>query len=277
MSPIKTSVRVVATAVILLSLALVTFAQESATPAPQASAQRQTEYVEEKGFKGRVFEIKYRDPQSLQIVLRPLSSGFKGATISVNPEFKTLTVRDFPENIAAIEEAIKRLDTPEAKRPSIQLKVHILIASNAAGAPGDTPAELADVVKSLQTTLKYKNYSLMASETHSSREGPGGISNQGVAESKLFSVATPNSNPIFYSYAVNPLSVDQDASGATIVQIGTFSFNMRIPMNLGTNIQYENVGFRSPVSVREGERVVVGTTTMGDKGLIVVLTTKVTR
>jgi hypothetical protein len=278
MSSVKT--RVFAITALILTLALVAPAQEKPTPTAQPSqSQRQPEYVEEKGFKGRVFEIKHRDPLSLQSALRPLASGFKGATMAINSEFKTLTVRDFPENIAAIEEALKRLDTPEAPRPSIQLKVYVLIASNTptGGATGELPAELGDVIKSLQTTLKYKNYSLMTSEILSTREGPGGINNQGVAESKLFNVATPNSNPIFYSYSVNPINVDRDPSGSTTVQIGSFSFSMRIPLNLSSNIVYENVGFRSPVSVREGEKVVVGTTTMGDKGLVVVLSTNVKR
>ena len=37
-------------------------------------------------------------------------------------------------------------------------------------------------------------------------------------------------------------------------------------------IQYQNVGFETPVSLRDKEKVVIGTTTMGDKALIVVVT-----
>jgi type II secretory pathway component GspD/PulD (secretin) len=88
-------------------------AQTAQTPTPSAQpsvAPKSPDYVEEKGFKGRVFELKYRDPVSLQQIIRPLGSGFKGATMSIDREFKTLTVRDFPENIATIEEAIKRLE-----------------------------------------------------------------------------------------------------------------------------------------------------------------------
>jgi hypothetical protein len=48
-------------------------------------------------------------------------------------------------------------------------------------------------------------------------------------------------------------------------------------VNSGGEIQYEHIGFNTPVSVREGEKVVVGTTSMGDKGLIVVLSAKVLR
>src|SRR5205085_12701117 len=95
--------------------------------APAALAQKPSEqkpqwddeYVTQKMFQNRVFDIKNRNPQSLARVLFPLTSGFKGATVSPNEEFRTITVRDFPENIAVIEEAIRRLDTPEPVRPTV--------------------------------------------------------------------------------------------------------------------------------------------------------------
>src|ERR1044072_6029227 len=74
------------------------------------------DFVTERQFKSKIFEVKYREPSSIANVLRNLGSGFKGASISANNEFRTLTVRDFPENLASIEEAIKRLDTPAAPR-----------------------------------------------------------------------------------------------------------------------------------------------------------------
>ena len=254
-----------------------TFAQEASTPAAHpAPTAKSPDYVEEKGFKGKIFEIKYRDPYGLVQVIRPLGSGFKGATISVEQAFRTLTVRDFPENIAAIEEAINRLDKPEAPRPDIEFSVNVLIASNSSGGPEDYPPELADVVKQLKTALKYKSYALMTSAIHRAKEGPAGVSNSGVAESNLFlSVPTP-ANPIFYDYGLDGISIDS-ASGTPTVQLSSFHFNMRVPLNLGSQVQYQNVGFRSPVSLRHGEKVVVGSTTMGDKGLIVVVSAKVVK
>jgi hypothetical protein len=249
--------------------------QTAQTPAPSAqpAVAKSPDYVEEKGFKGRVFELKYRDPASLQQVIRPLGSGFKGATISIDREFKTLTVRDFPENIATIEEAIKRLDTPQPPRPDIEFTVHVLIASTSTGSREDFPGELAAVVTQLKGALKYKSYSLMTSGIHRAKEGPGGVGNSGVAESTLFaSVPTP-ANPIFYEYNFDSISIDSSSSPST-VQVGGFHFNMRVPLNLGTSVQYQNVGFRSPVGIRAGEKVVVGSTTMGDKGLVVVVSAK---
>jgi hypothetical protein len=251
---------------------------QPATAQTPAATPRSPDYVEEKGFKGKVFEIKHRDPDSLAQVLRPLGSGFEGATISSNREFKILTVRDFPENIAAMEEAIKRLDTPEARSPDIEFTVHILIASSGdgAGAGSEFPTDLGPVVKQLQSTLRYKTYNLMTSAIHRGKEGPVRLENSGIAESKLLGVTTPQGNPIFFNYSLQRISLDGAATSAT-VQVGDFGFHMRAPllMNAGGQIQNENIGFNTPVSVREGEKVVVGTTSMGDKGLIVVLSAKV--
>ena len=259
--------------VMTLALVPMTYGQEAKTAAPTPSAaSKAPDYVEEKGFKGKIFEIKYRDPFGLLQVIRPLGSGFKGATTSVDREFKTLTVRDFPENIAAIEEAIKRLDTPQAPRPDIEFSVHVLIASNASGNREDYPAELADVVTQLKSALKYKSYTLMTSGIHRAKEG-GEVGNSGVAESNMFSSVPTPPNPIFYEYSLNSISIDS-GSGAPTVQVGSFHFNMRVPLNLGASVQYQNVGFRSPVGLRQGEKVVVGSTTMGDKGLVVVVSAK---
>lgn len=260
-----------------LTLAPTAFGQAPKTPSPGAQpavAAKAPEFVEEKGFKGRVFEIRYRDPYSLLQVMRPLGSGFKGATMSVDRDFKTLTVRDFPENIAAIEEAIKRLDTPEAPSPGIEFSIHVLIASNAAGETENYPGELNDVVKQLKTALKYKSYTLMTSATHRAKEGSGRVENTGVAESKLFSTVPTPPNPIFYSYFFDSVSIETGAA-APAVQVREFRFNMRVPLSLGSTIQYENVGFHSPIGLRQGEKVVVGSTTMGDRGVVVVVSAKV--
>lgn len=269
------------TTILLLTLMLAsTSAAQQAQTAPPA-APREPDYVQEKGFKTKIIEVKYRNPDALYQVLRNLGSGVRGALISPNSEFKLLTVRDYPENIATIEEAVKRLDTPEATPPDIELHVHILIASNAANASNEHPAELNDVIKQLQGTLAYKSYSLMASAIQHVKASGRGSGNSGVAESKLFNVDVPPGNAIFYEYNLEAVSIQTAAGGQTQVQTSNFGFNMRIPLNVGSanptqpTIQYQNVGFRTPVSVREGEKVVVGTTTMGDKGLIVVLSARV--
>ena len=65
----------------------------------------------------KLFEIKHRSRNSLANSVKPLGSGAGNATIYANEDLKTVTVRDFPENIAAIEEALKRLDVPDEIQP----------------------------------------------------------------------------------------------------------------------------------------------------------------
>jgi hypothetical protein len=270
--------RLMTALVLTLALAAAAVAQQ-AQPAP-APAAKEPDYVQEKGFKTKIIEVKYRDPMSLQRVILNLGSGVRGAAITPNSEFKTLTVRDYPENIATIEEAVKRLDTPEAARPDIELHVHILIAWNIDKGGNEYPAELNDVIKQLHGTLAYKSYSLMASAIQRAKESGHVSGNSGVADGKLFNVELPAGSPIFYEYNLDSIFVQPSTGGQNQVQIPNFGFNMRVPLNVGGTsnspaIQYQNVGFRTPVSVREGEKVVVGTTTMGDKGLIVVLSARV--
>jgi Bacterial type II/III secretion system short domain len=263
--------RLTATLILTLMLAATATAQQAAPVAER----KEPDFVQEKGFKSKIFEIKNREPHELASVIAPLGSGFKGATLSYNNDFRTITVRDFPENIATMEEAIKRLDVPQSVHPEseIEFHIHILVASNAAVAGEEFPAELNDVVKQLQGTLKYKSYAVMASAVHRATGNGNGVSNNGVAESKLFNVNTPNGNPIFYNYGLERIRLS--AAGTSMVGIGSFRFSIRVPLNLGgQQIQYENVGFNTPVTLREGEKVVVGTTTMGDKGLVVVVSAR---
>jgi hypothetical protein len=242
---------------------------------------RPDEAVSEKGFRGRIFELKHSSPEQLSGVIRPLGSGFRGAAISFNREFKTITVRDFPENIAVMEEAIKRLDVPEPARPDVEFRIHILIATNSAQSPGGTtqlPSELNDVVRQLQTTLSYKNYHLMTSQVLRGKEGGGGPGNKGVAELRLTQETAASQNPIFYEYRLGQIWLDAAAANTPLkVQLGNFNFSMRIPVQTAGGLQYESVGFNTPVGMREGEKVVVGTTSMQDKGIIVVLVANVVK
>ncbi len=256
---------------ILLALALALCAATAAHAQTEQSKQEDN-FVTQKMFQNRVFDIRNRDPISLSRVLAPLTSGFRGALVSPNPEFRTISVRDFPENIAVIEEAIRRLDTPEPSRPAVEFRVHMLVASNEAAVPNSYPAELADVVKQLQTTLGYKNFSLIGAQIVRGKEGRSDNSNKGVADLRMANDTPANKNPVYYNYNLRSVSLD-NAGGQTRVKIEEFVLDLKVPLWLGGDkMTYESVGFRNPVTLREGERVVVGTTSVGDKSVVVVIT-----
>src|SRR5262249_16949696 len=161
-------------------------------------------------------------------------------------------------------EAIKRLDTPLAPRPDIELHMHVLIASNAANSAGaETPAELKDVLAELRTTLSYKHYDLVASVVQRLTETPHGLQGSGTAE-------VPSSNPgqgnmtMPYDYFIGSVSLVQNATGAPSLQIGQFSFSALS--------ERDKAKVETALNLRDGEKVVVGTATIRSRALVVVLT-----
>lgn len=279
-------IRMLATFALTLAFVSTASGQQAQTPSQTAQESR---YVTEKGFRSRVFELKHRDPNSLFGVLEPLGSGFKGATMSVSRDFRTITVRDFPENIVTIEEALKRLDTPEAPRSDIELRVHVLTASNTEGSTNQYPPELSGVIKQLQSTLNYKNYSLLTSLIQRVKDGAERISSSGTIDTKLPAAAASLDPGTIYTLGIESVSLTAAPSGARMVQIRSLGFNIKFPIVTGhstantssTNstsfpvIQYQDGGIRTAVSVNDGEQVVVGTSSLKDRGLILVLSARI--
>lgn len=247
--------------VLLLSIVSVSFAQQpTATPRPEP------DYVTEKGFKSRIFDVRYRDATNLANVLRSLGSGFKGATVQSNSEFKTITVRDFPENLATMEEAIKRLDTPAAARPNIDLHLHVLIASNSGGSTAEMPGELKDVLPQLRATLNYRNYELVGSIVQRVTDTRELLQGSGVAEFPALNPGTA-SVPTPYEYYLRTVSLVPNAAGATTIQINEFNFK--------TQTHLEQARIQTALNLKDGEKVVVGTATLRNRALVLVLTANV--
>lgn len=259
---IKTMKFVSTAAALTLILVTVALAQQ---PASNSTAAPQDNYVTERNFKSKVFDVKYRDPSSLASVVSRLGSGFKGAAISSSAEFKTITVRDFPENLVTIEEAIKRLDTPAPARPNIELHMHALIASNSPGGGAAPPAELRDVLEQLRGTLNYKNYELAATVVQRLTDTPRGLNGAGTAELANINPSAPISL-MSYDWFIGGVSLVQDSSGSFSVQMGEFAFT--------TVAGQDKAKVQTALSLRDGEKVVVGTATMRNRALVVVLTVK---
>lgn len=252
---------------IFLFLSVAAFAQnQTAKPADD-------EFNDIKEYRNKIFTIQNGDVRSIAGAIKLLGSGFKGAGISINEELRTITARDFPENLAAMEDAIKRLDKPTPKSPDLEMKIYVLIGSKTPLANAALPDELAPVVKQLQATLRYSNYGLMTSMVHRTTLGSG-IRGSGVAEPALLGMTAAQDRPILYNYNLRRIA-SSDAAHSTI-DIDSFDFSMNVPIDVGNNnIQYQSVGFNTPVSIRQGEKVVIGTTTMRDKALVVVVTASV--
>lgn len=234
--------------------------------APAPAAAKEPEYVTTRDFKSGVFIVKHRSPHDLGKVLRPLGSGFKGAQVeSTDREgLKTITVRDFPENLASIEEALKRLDVPAAAVKEVEFHIHVLFASKAQGTNEDVPAELRDVLGTLKSTLQYKSYTLATSFVQRAAAGSSNFGGRGE-----IAAATASGNPLKLDWSINQYQIETPMEGPSSLKLSKFLLHA----------SDQNAGILASIltdlTLKDGEKVVVGTSVLKDRGLIVVLTAKV--
>jgi len=238
-----------------------------------ADEPKRDDYNDNRDLRSKVFEVHNRSPREIYTAVRLLGSGFKGADLSLNEQLGTITARDFPENLAGIEEAIKRLDKAAPPAPDIELRISVLIASKGEISAPPVPDDLAGVVKQLQSALRYSHFAMLTTALHHTKAGIG-IESSGVAEPTALGMTVKDGKPIFYTYRLRDLRISTAGEHPTL-NTESFRFSMRVPVEIGASTQYQDVGFETPVMMRDGEKLVIGTTTMGEKALIVVMTAHV--
>jgi len=117
-------------ALLLLALPLAAQEEKKAEAKPTATVQK-------------LFVLKYADAQSVRSLLQVFR-----ANIDANRELRVLAVDATPETMAAIEDAIKRLDVPSAAPTNIDLTVYLVV-----GHEGDSPAGAVPVPKDLDSVV----------------------------------------------------------------------------------------------------------------------------
>ncbi|MFN7947831.1 MAG: secretin N-terminal domain-containing protein [Blastocatellia bacterium] len=228
------------------------------------------------GLKTKMLEVRHRDSREVGQVLRGLLSGAPGTGISSSDEFKTLTVRDYPENIATIEEALKRLDVPAPPPPSkrsYEVQIYLVATSRNATEKTTLPAGLEPVMTQLQETLRYKGYRYITTFVNRVEES-GSVSGKGITD-PMFPLPA-DSGKCFYEYRADLLRI-ADEAGKDTLRLRNFAFRVKTPVALGQgNISYQDSGVNTDLSLREDEKVVVGTANLGvsDEAMIVVVSVR---
>ncbi len=248
----------------VLLAASLTGSLHAQTPKPAPTA-REEEYVTEKGFSNRVFELRHRNPDDLIGVVRPLSSGARGAAMSANVEFRTISMRDFPENIASVESALKRLDVAPSARADVELRLWVLVGSNVPTSSNRFPEDLKGAVEALKSTLTYKSYALAGTFVQRVREGARNIRGEGVTDLSEAGEAKPW-KPMQLEYQINGLSLVPDEKGSATLRLDGFGLSL---------VGDGRAQLHTDVTLHDGEKVVVGTSTVRDRALVVVLSGRV--
>src|SRR5262249_18813826 len=168
-----------------------------------------------------MFEVKYKNVRSLADALRGLSSHGGGDQVVPNDILHIVTVRDYPENIAVMEDALQRLDVPEPAPANLDVRLYLVATSKTPVEKGSLPQGLEAVINQLQSTLKFPGYRYITTILNRTRDG-------GVVESTgntgtLFSIPVNTSQPTFYQFK-SLVGLTKNESGKQSVYLSTFNF-----------------------------------------------------
>ena len=246
-----------------------------AQTAPAKTAPPEPEYVTTRDFKNRLFIVKHVAPNQLVRTLRSLTSGSKGSNIEATDGdgLRTITIRDFPENLAAVEDAIKRLDVPQA-RLEVELHIHVLQASRQEAPSEGFPEEMKAVLATLKTTLNYRSF--VPATSFVVRVEPGSYDLNGRGQAELATRSSKGEAPVTmnYDWKIRALKAETDAEGPLVIYLG--GFELCASERTSNDHHGDDLAkVRTDLTLKDGETVVVGTSTVKDKGLIVVVTAKV--
>jgi hypothetical protein len=205
----------------------------------------------------KVIGVKYADADRLVgLVQGP------GLSIRADNSMHALVVYGTTEAVATVEEMVKRLDNAPA---NIELTVY-LVSGSTQNAAEDLPKDLGPTAKQLHALFPYKGYRLLESFIQRTRDGREGSTSGTLSGNSTYDFryrsATVSSG--------TPRSVHINALALTIRTPTTNRDKDGNPVNRA-------VGINTDIDVGEGQKVVVGKSTIDgtNDALILVVTAKV--
>lgn len=178
----------------------------------------------------------------------------------------------------------------EPARPAVQkdddanldIQLYLILATNREGEDGKLPAALDPVVKRLRDSLPFKHYNLTATFLNRVKSN-GRLEMSWVGGPFPIQGSPAQSNPSFSQFTSGVRLVGEP--GQEIVRLNDFKFGTRVPIitgpvgptNASTNavafpiINYESIGLRTDLTMREGSIVIAGTLNVGPSGDAIVV------
>ena len=229
----------------------------------------------------KLVTVKYADPVGLSNLIRMFGVEVQiGSQGGFSAPIKVLGIAGSPDAVAAAEAAIHQLDIAPK---NIELTVHFVVGSDQANLTGNAvPQDLRDVIAQLKSTFAFKEYRMLDVLTLRTRSGAS------AETSGILNTASP---PRLSQFSIRSATVSED--GGT-VRIDRMHAGLRIPLvNRAANaaalagtgvananfgkVEYMNTGIDQDVDVKEGQKVVVGRSSLEgpEKALFLILTARV--
>jgi len=176
-----------------------------------------------------------------------------------------ISVRAPATSMAAIVEAIKRLDVPQVGPKNVEWTINVLVASDQAETLRPVSASLNAVVDQLKGLLAYKQFYLLDTMFGTTANGHSINLNGGVRG--LVPPQRPGDiRDTSYVFSSN-LSIGNGDSASAAVRMSQLNFRLNVdivPVIIGTD-----------VDIPPGKQVVVGKSTSGERAYILVVSAKI--
>ncbi|HEY1242236.1 MAG TPA: hypothetical protein VGF16_16845 [Bryobacteraceae bacterium] len=213
----------------------------------------------------RVFVLKYADPLAMADMLRVF-----GVTVVANTEVHAVAVASaFPDVIAAVDDAINRLDVPASAPQNVELTGYYVIGgASPLGSP--LPKDLETVAGVLTNTSGYKAFRLLDALTIRVRAGQG-------AETAGSAGAVANGSPLIATnMRVRVATVSADG---TAVRLDRLTASVKLPVAAAAGqFTSTDLNFNADLDLKAGQQIIAGRVGMNrDQALFLVLTAKIVK
>ena len=217
----------------------------------------------------QVFQLKHAAAANVAHLLRAFDAG-----VFYDKQANAITASGSKETVAAIGEAIKKLDVPPPPTKNIDLTFQMLAASKKGTSDAALPDELAGVAKQLRQIFGYTNVELLETALIRTRDGSPTTDVSGTIP--MFETGLPGITST-YELVVGNAQAIANGDGVRI-RIDDLSFTLHFPYKTGPeNFGSRQAGFSTSIDVREGQKAVVGKANVegGTRDFILVVTARV--
>jgi hypothetical protein len=157
-------------------------------------------------------------------------------------------------------------------RPAINydVQLYLLVASNQATPHSEVPQAAEAMLKQLKTVLPFNDYHLALTFLNRVQEG-GNLEYSALGGTPLAGAQNSPGSPTFVQFSLGAIKTATNAAGQPVVQVSSFRFGLKVPIQTATVsggennkagypvIQYQDTGIVTQLSVREDMPTVVGT------------------
>jgi len=212
----------------------------------------------------RMIQLQHTETGSVVSLVGPIAA--KGAvTLAADAKLNIITLSGPPDAVAVIENFIKQID---AARKSIEVTAWVIVGQKEANAE-KMPDDLQPVLKQLKSLFPFAGYRL--AETAVVR----GVAGQG--SQTRGSLPNPALIPQTYTFRYRRADADS-TEGIPVIKLSEVRFDTMVPYEAGVGQhQYMEASIISDVSLKSGQKVVLGKTSagLGKESLFLVLSARV--